>query len=135
MSDPQRPGRPRTETLPPGAERFWGQFSETKAGRSRAGDEPREPEPEPGREEGPHCLEWCPICRSADVVRATSPEAIGQVQAIQHEAVNVLKSFLAIYAERSGQEGGAPTGATDRRDPGSRRAEPGGPEIRNISID
>ncbi len=133
MSDPQRPGRPRTETLPPGAERFWGQFSETRAGRSRAGDEPREPEAGPSREEGPHCLEWCPICRSADIVRATSPEAIGQVQAIQNEAVNVLKSFLALYAERSGQEGGTEaTSATGRGDEGPGR---GGPEVRDISID
>jgi hypothetical protein len=134
MSDPQRPGRPRTETLPPGAERFWGQFSETKAGRSRADDEPRPPEPEAGSEEGPHCLEWCPICRSADIVRATSPEAIGQVQAIQNEAVNVLKSFLAIYAERSGQAGGqAEHGGEPERAADARTH--GGPEVRDISID
>ncbi len=97
MSDPERRGRPRTETLPPGAERFWGQFSETKAGRTRAGEDEREAEPESPREQGPHCLEWCPICRSADIVRATtSPEAIGQVPAIQTEAIGVLRSFLAL---------------------------------------
>jgi hypothetical protein len=109
MSDPNRPaGRPETETLPPGADRFWGQFSQAKAGRTHAEEEPAKPEPEASREEGQHCLEWCPICRSADIVRATAPpDAIGQVQAIQNEAVGVLKSFLAIYAERSGQGGGS----------------------------
>jgi hypothetical protein len=135
MSDPQRPGRPRTETLPPGAERFWGQFSETKAGRTRAEEEPRRTGPEPERDEGPHCLEWCPICRSADIVRATtSPEAIGQVQAIQNEAIGVLRSFLALYAERSGQADENP----DPGDQGGRTHEsrpPGGPEVRDISID
>jgi hypothetical protein len=87
------------------------------------------------REEGPHCLEWCPICRSADVVRATtSPEAIGQVQAIQNEAIGVLRSFLAIYAERSGQAGGAPDQAGDSgHQPESRQQR--GPEVRDISID
>ena len=36
MSDLNRPGeRPQTDTLPPGADRFWGQFSQTRAGRTR----------------------------------------------------------------------------------------------------
>lgn len=139
MSDPQRPGRPRTETLPPGAERFWGQFSETKAGRTHAEEEPPAPEPEQRQDEGQHCLDWCPICRSADIVRATtSPEAIGQVQAIQTEAIGVLKSFLALYAERSGQ-GTGDAGHPDAGEPGtaggSTEAERRGPEVRDISID
>jgi hypothetical protein len=135
MSDPQRPGRPPTETLPPGAERFWGQFSETKAGRTRVEDEPPKTQDDPGREESPHCLEWCPICRSADIVRATtSPEAIGQVQAIQNEAVGVLRSFLALYAERSGQTGEPDAGGDRNREEPDVRPR-GGPEVRDISID
>ena len=134
MSDPQRPRRPRTETLPPGAERFWGQFSETKAGRTRAEDEPRAADPDPAPENGPHCLEWCPICRSADIVRATtSPEAIGQVQAIQNEAIGVLRSFLALYAERSGQAAEPPDRADTGSSPDTGRGA--GPEVRDISID
>ena len=151
MSDPNRSSdRPQTDTLPPGADRFWGQFSQTKAGRTHAEKEPAAPESETPREEGQHCLEWCPICRSADIVRATtSPEAIGQVQAIQTEAIGVLKSFLAIYAERTGQGGGGHehagepdgspgsgsgeerTGRTGRRDD----ASGGGPAVRDISIE
>jgi len=155
MSDPNRSGDRPTDTLPPGADRFWGQFSQTKAGRSHADEEPPAPEPETPREEGQHCLEWCPICRSADIVRATtSPDAIGQVQAIQNEAIGVLKSFLAIYAERTGQgadgghgEGGrsgsgAGEGTGHERDTDARpgrhdgpSGDNGGPAVRDISIE
>lgn len=131
MSEGPRSRTAEHEHLPPGAERFWGQVSETRAGRSHGGEGP-EPEgeqtgSEAPREDGPACLEWCPICRSADLLRATtSPEAaIGQVQAIQHEAVNVLKSFLAAYGERN----------ADSQEPGP---EPGADEpgpVRDISID
>jgi hypothetical protein len=151
MSEPNRSGDPQTDTLPPGADRFWGQFSQAKAGRTHAGKDPPAPETESPREEGQHCLEWCPICRSADIVRATtSPEAIGQVQAIQNEAIGVLKSFLAIYAERTGQTGHDPEDAGPRpQDSGSagsrdaagstRRGKPAGgkgsPPVRDIWID
>ncbi len=145
MSEPQRPNRRQTETLPPGAERFWGQVSETKAGRTHAEEEPPAPEPRESQEESQHCLEWCPICRSADVVRATtSPDAISQVQAIQNEAVGVLRSFLALYAERSGQSdersGQSDGGGTARTAEPASGEGPGpqqrhGSEVRDISID
>jgi len=137
MSDPQRPDRRQTDTLPPGAERFWGQFSETKAGRTHAEEEPPASQPREQQEEGQHCLEWCPICRSADIVRSTAPpDAIGQVQAIQNEAVGVLRSFLALYAERSGQTGGDTAGAEDSRARGgSADRQRRGSEVRDISID
>jgi hypothetical protein len=153
MSDPNRSGdRPQTETLPPGADRFWGQFSQTRAGRTRAEQDAPAPDLEAPQSEGQHCLEWCPICRSADIVRATtSPEAIGQVQAIQNEAIGVLKSFLAIYAERTGQGTGGGSGPREdaagrgsvrergqderdqRRDDGPR--DNGGPAVRDIPLD
>lgn len=143
MSDPSRPGDRQTDTLPPGADRFWGQFARTRAGRTQS--EPETPTPEPeasAREEGQHCLEWCPICRSADIVRATtSPEAIGQVQAIQNEAIGVLKSFLAIYAERSGQAATDESPGTSQKRSSGRKQGSGspssdrGPEVRDISID
>jgi hypothetical protein len=148
MDDPNRSNdRPKTDTLPPGADRFWGQFSQTKAGRTRTADEPLAGESAPPSEEGQHCLEWCPICRSADIVRATtSPEAIGQVQAIQNEAIGVLKSFLAIYAERTGQSGQADDAAADERQrpdatgggsPGKgwQAGDAGSPPVRDIWID
>lgn len=152
MSDPNRPGeRPQTDTLPPGADRFWGQFSQTRAGRTRAEEESQSDDPGATREEGQHCLEWCPICRSADIVRATtSPEAIGQVQAIQNEALGVLKSFLAIYAERTShagrdaggegspeprdnREGGRKAGDPQAKSRSSERSE--SPPVRDIWID
>ncbi len=136
MSDPQRPERRQTDTLPPGAERFWGQFSETKAGRTHAEEEAPPPQPEERQEEGQHCLEWCPICRSADIVRATtSPDAIGQVQAIQNEAIGVLRSFLALYAERSGQGAGQPGPGETGRPDHSQKGEGRAPGVRDISID
>lgn len=140
MSEGPRSKTAEREHLPPGAERFWGQVSETRAGRSKgeqgpAHEEP-EAEPEAAREEGHACLEWCPICRSADLLRATtSPEAaIGQVQAIQHEAVNVLKSFLTSYSERGGQADADRSG--DSRSDGPPRGESDDSRpVRDISID
>ncbi|MEX0620856.1 MAG: hypothetical protein WD181_04675 [Solirubrobacterales bacterium] len=144
MSDPNRSGRRPADTLPPGADRFWGQFSQTKAGRTRSREEPPAPDPDGPPEDSQHCLEWCPICRSADIVRATtSPEAIGQVQAIQNEAIGVLKTFLAIYAERTGQsppgkrEGSGDDSGEEARRGGRDESSngDGGPAVRDISIE
>jgi hypothetical protein len=149
MDEPNRSNdRPKTDTLPPGADRFWGQFSQTRAGRTQSAEEAPETDSAASTEDGQHCLEWCPICRSADIVRATtSPEAIGQVQAIQNEAIGVLRSFLAIYAERTGQ--GAQTDDSDGTSQKSRSGRPAGegssregkaadgdaPPVRDIWID
>ena len=126
MSDPA--DNRTTDHLPPGAERFWGQVSETRAGRSgRSQDSGGSGAGDPGDAGEPTgeshaCLEWCPICRSADLLRATAPpEAIGQVQAIQQEAVNVLKAFLAAYGDRSGTGGADAPGRA-----GESRSEDGG---------
>jgi hypothetical protein len=141
MSEGQPSRTAEREHLPPGAERFWGQVSETRAGRTRAGEEPSHEEPEAESEApaegGPACLEWCPICRSADLLRATtSPEAaIGQVQAIQHEAVNVLKSFLAAYSERGGDPERADRSANLKENDPARGGPDGSAPVRDISID
>jgi hypothetical protein len=119
MSDPS--DNRTTDRLPPGAERFWGQVSETRAGRSRSqgSGETGGSTSDAGQEtagDSHACLEWCPICRSADLLRATTPpEAIGQVQAIQQEAVNVLKAFLTAYGERGGTGGTDAQGRTGDR--------------------
>lgn len=147
MSEGPRSKTTEHERLPPGAERFWGQVSETRAGRSHAGEEPEEepaaPEQEQGQAGGENhaCLEWCPICRSADLLRATtSPEAIGQVQAIQQEAVGVLKAFLNAYGER-GPAPGRPGESSDATKSGEgpsghdSGAGDGGRPVRDISID
>jgi hypothetical protein len=131
MSDPS--DNRTTDRLPPGAERFWGQVSETRAGRSRSKEsgEAGAGTSDAGQEaagESHACLEWCPICRSADLLRATTPpEAIGQVQAIQQEAVNVLKAFLAAYGDRGGSGGAEPGGrSTSSSGRGSRGEDRGG---------
>lgn len=84
-----------------GADRFWGEFSRTRAGRSNPGGSGNGS----GRERpdgGTECLEWCPICRSAELIRGTaSPDLRGQLEAIQNEAFNVMRAFMAAYAEKA----------------------------------
>jgi hypothetical protein len=47
------------------------------------------------------CVPWCPICRSADVVRATtSPELREQFNQIQREALVTVRALLDHYLER-----------------------------------
>ena len=49
----------------------------------------------------PECVPWCPICRSADVVRATtSPELREQFNQIQREALVTVRALLDHYLER-----------------------------------
>lgn len=121
--------------LPPGADRFWGQMSKAGAGRSKAGEEPApEAAEEPGSETGHQCLEWCPICRSVELLgTATSPEVRQQVQAIQNEALQVMKAFVAAYTERSGQE--PPAGHGSSQNGAAPDPEPAEPRVRDISID
>jgi hypothetical protein len=41
------------------------------------------------------CLDWCPICRTADVLRATtSPELREQFQQLQREALVTVRTLL-----------------------------------------
>ena len=47
------------------------------------------------------CVEWCPVCRTADVLRATAPPEIReQWQAVQREALLTLRSLIDGYLER-----------------------------------
>jgi hypothetical protein len=89
-----------------GAHRFWEQYASSRAGRTArngestgtaAGDrEPRE------RQAPDHeCLEWCPICRGADVVRSTAPPEIrDQWQTFQRDALIMLKALIDAYLVR-----------------------------------
>jgi hypothetical protein len=105
-SDPGRAGGPGTG---PGAEaqRFWDEYARrTRPGghreqRGRAG------EPANGRGRGAEhsheCLEWCPICRTADLLRASaSPEIRDQLQSLQHDALVTLRSLIDAYIDRVG---------------------------------
>jgi hypothetical protein len=49
-------------------------------------------------------VEWCPICRTADVVRAgTPPELRDQWQSLQRDALVTLRALLDAYLERLGE--------------------------------
>ncbi|MBN8870234.1 MAG: hypothetical protein J0H66_10180 [Solirubrobacterales bacterium] len=129
------PPKPEQTEQQPGADRFWGQFSQSKAGRSTAGEEAG---PEAGGASDPgqggqpghgDCLEWCPICRSAELFRNTvSPELRQQAESIQHEAIGVLKAFLDAYADKAGGEPGAPAAGHDPEEPPT-------PKVTDIPLD
>jgi hypothetical protein len=47
------------------------------------------------------CVELCPICRGAEILRATSsPELRGQWQSVQREALVTLRAMIDHYLER-----------------------------------
>jgi len=67
-------------------------------------------EEESREEHAPHggdeaqCVEWCPICRTMDVLRAsTTPETREQWQQVQREAVLTLRALVEQYAQRIGE--------------------------------
>ena len=112
MSDPREPNR---SGFDPGgaagpdpageAQRFWGEYvrrtrpggqrearasgSETANGRGGSDAQAHE------------CLDWCPICRTADVLRSSAPpELREQVQGLQRDAIVAVRAILDAYIER-----------------------------------
>ena len=134
--------KPEQTEKQPGADRFWGQFSQSTAGRSstsngRDPDGSRNGSPDGGDEaiHGAQCLEWCPICRSAELFRNTvSPELRQQAESIQHEAVGVLKAFLDAYAEKTGTGQRSTDSAGRDTSPGD-PGEPPAPRVTDIPLD
>ena len=58
----------------------------------------REPHP------NPQCFELCPICRGADVLRATaSPEMREQWASVQREALVTMRAMIDHYLDRLDQ--------------------------------
>lgn len=49
-----------------------------------------------------HCVELCPICRTADLLRAAggAPELRGQLDDVSREALLTLRSLIDHYLER-----------------------------------
>ena len=46
------------------------------------------------------CVEWCPICRTADVLRAsTTPEIREQWQEMQREALLTVRALIDHYVQ------------------------------------
>lgn len=116
-----RPGtRDHLDGLPPGAERFWGQFAETRAGRTSCQeDADRPPDGDgPTARSNHQCVEWCPICRSAELAGPPAPpDLFAYLQTIQGDLLTILRAFMEAYAERvsdidrgNGPGRSAPTG-------------------------
>ena len=115
MSDHQDHSRSGFEAGRPGApgggagaeaQRFWGEYARrTRHGGQRAERGPAE-EAGNGHGEVPHaheCVEWCPICRAADVLRSsTPPEVRDQLQSVQRDALVAMRALLDAYIERTG---------------------------------
>ena len=73
---------------------------------------------DPGEDEL-ECLEFCPICRGAEVLRQTAtPELRGQWQTVQREALLTMRTMIDHYLERLADA-----------DPGD------GPRVEEIPID
>ena len=58
-----------------------------------------------GRDGDAQCLALCPICRAADVLRATAPDELrDQWQVVQREALLTMKALVDHAVERLDEE-------------------------------
>ena len=94
--------RKRTIILPTALARRTPDRGEARGRRARGElrdlDRRRPPVPE---EPEHQCVELCPICRGAEVLRATSsPELRGQWQSVQREALVTMRTMIDHYLER-----------------------------------
>ena len=112
MSEPHEHNPSGFEEPAAGANRFWHEYGAARAGRTSARNGERQGgEPDPAGEH--ECLEWCPICRGADVVRATTPpELREQWQTVQRDALVMMRALIDAYLVRLGDRG---TAATSQR--------------------
>ncbi len=60
------------------------------------------------------CVELCPICRAADILRASGPpELRGQISEFQREALMTLRTLLDHYLERLDDPPGSAAGGVE----------------------
>jgi hypothetical protein len=80
-------------------------FDPPEQSRTAEGETRGEP-PNPSEAHRPfECVEWCPICRAADVLRATAPpELRDQWQSVQREALLTTRALIDSYLERLDSE-------------------------------
>ncbi len=102
------------------AQRFWGEYARrTRPGGQRTAGAEETDDAQNGHgiaaSHSHECLEWCPICRAADLLRASaSPELREQVQGLQRDALLTLRALLDAYIERSeGPRGGRDSAVED----------------------
>lgn len=74
-------------------------------GRERASDGQSEPTagwpPHHHQGSGHQCLDWCPICRGAEMLRAAvPPELQAQFQLVQRDALLMAQAMIATQLER-----------------------------------
>ena len=83
-------------------------WAEARASRQEEPPPPPPPRDEPRGFEarrhahGEHeCLEWCPICRTADIVRSTfPPEVRAQLEDVQRDALVAIRAVIDHYLQR-----------------------------------
>src|SRR6476619_8663543 len=109
MSEPHEHNPSGFDAPSEGASRFWHEYGSARPGLSstRNGESHSERGPEPAN--GEHeCLEWCPICRGAEVVRATTPpELREQWSSVQRDVLLMMRSLIEAYLVRMGTQGHA----------------------------
>jgi hypothetical protein len=63
---------------------------------------------------GSECVEWCPICRTMDVLRSsTTPEMREGWEDIQREALLTLRTLAEHYVQRVGEQRAGGGGARE----------------------
>ncbi|MGI9019522.1 MAG: hypothetical protein ACR2G3_02280 [Solirubrobacterales bacterium] len=105
--DRARPARPPGQEAgaPPGPPGDWTRL----LGEALGGGDPFEAMRGHLDDEGAGCVEWCPICRLADLWRASAtPELREQWAAVQREALLTIRSLVDHYVERTKRGGGPP---------------------------
>jgi hypothetical protein len=101
-----------------GASRFWSLYSASRpprgGGRQEEGNGSASAAPGHGAAEH-ECLEWCPICRGAEVVRATTPpELREQWNSVQRDVLLMMRSLIEAYLVRMGTQGHTHAGEPER---------------------
>ena len=110
-----------------GADRFWEEFSRARPDRRRRGTREEEQAATSADPAGHECLEWCPICRSADLLRAASgPEVRHGIASVQRESLLALRTLIDGYLARSTERPPPPAAGTEA---------PREPRVQDIPLD
>ena len=109
MSEPHEHNPSGFDAPSPGAGRFWQEYGSARSGRTSARNGEAREERAGGSAAGEHeCVDWCPICRGADVVRATTPpELREQWQSVQRDALVMMRALIDAYLARLGGDDAA----------------------------
>ncbi len=110
--------------MPNRSENFWEQYGTARGARGRNGTRAGSPGADPGTDsasgptadegsaprQSPHlatsgqheCLDWCPICRGAEVLRSGAPpELRSQLASAQRDSLMMLRALIDSYLERT----------------------------------